>query len=117
MVIDRQIFTECRIGNLLAGNDKFLFNCKEQDTGFPLTERDRLGLRGLLPPRIISFEQQYARFSKPVIYLFQLSLPAFLFKAISIYCAQEHAGTQQQGKNERALLDELGQALFPWRKN
>ncbi|KAF9618461.1 hypothetical protein IFM89_001184 [Coptis chinensis] len=34
----------------------------EQDTGFPLTERDRLGLRGLLPPRIISFEQQYDRF-------------------------------------------------------
>ncbi|XP_058008365.1 NAD-dependent malic enzyme 59 kDa isoform, mitochondrial isoform X2 [Hevea brasiliensis] len=33
-----------------------------KDTGFPLTERDRLGLRGLLPPRVISFDQQYARF-------------------------------------------------------
>ncbi|XP_062090277.1 NAD-dependent malic enzyme 59 kDa isoform, mitochondrial [Humulus lupulus] len=33
-----------------------------KDTGFPYTERDRLGLRGLLPPRVISFEQQYARF-------------------------------------------------------
>ncbi|XP_073027748.1 NAD-dependent malic enzyme 59 kDa isoform, mitochondrial-like isoform X2 [Primulina eburnea] len=33
-----------------------------KDTGFPLMERDRLGLRGLLPPRVISFEQQYARF-------------------------------------------------------
>lgn len=41
----------------------FVFSWK-QDTGFPLTERDRLGLRGLLPPRVISFEQQYARFSK-----------------------------------------------------
>ena len=38
-----------------------------QDTGFPLTERDRLGLRGLLPPRVISFEQQYARFSKSLL--------------------------------------------------
>ncbi|KAK1394122.1 Malic enzyme [Heracleum sosnowskyi] len=33
-----------------------------KDTGFPLTERDRLGLRGLLPPRVVSFEQQYDRF-------------------------------------------------------
>ncbi|KAF8026596.1 hypothetical protein BT93_F3167 [Corymbia citriodora subsp. variegata] len=33
-----------------------------KDTGFPYTERDRLGLRGLLPPRVISFEQQYDRF-------------------------------------------------------
>ncbi|MED6183164.1 hypothetical protein PIB30_035483 [Stylosanthes scabra] len=33
-----------------------------KDTGFPLTERDRLGLRGLLPPRVISFEHQYERF-------------------------------------------------------
>lgn len=33
-----------------------------KDTGFPLTERDRLGLRGLLPPRVISFEQQHERF-------------------------------------------------------
>jgi malate dehydrogenase (decarboxylating) len=33
-----------------------------KDTGFPLTERDRLGLRGLLPPRVITFEQQYDRF-------------------------------------------------------
>jgi hypothetical protein len=42
-----------------------------QDTAFPLTERDRLGLRGLLPPRVMSFEQQYERFSEsspPALY-------------------------------------------------
>jgi hypothetical protein len=43
-----------------------------QDTGFPLTERDRLGLRGLLPPRVISFEQQYDRFSKFEAYAFDI---------------------------------------------
>ncbi|WVZ04685.1 hypothetical protein V8G54_018031 [Vigna mungo] len=39
-----------------------------KDTGFPITERDRLGLRGLLPPRVISFEHQYDRFT--VIYYY-----------------------------------------------
>jgi len=35
-----------------------------QDTGFPLTERDRLGIRGLLPPRVMTCVQQCDRFSK-----------------------------------------------------
>lgn len=55
-----------------------LWNIQEQDTGFPLTERDRLGLRGLLPPRVISFEQQYDRFSK----LYISSNSVFVFKSL-----------------------------------
>uniref|UniRef100_A0A7N0UYI1 Malic enzyme N-terminal domain-containing protein n=1 Tax=Kalanchoe fedtschenkoi TaxID=63787 RepID=A0A7N0UYI1_KALFE len=35
---------------------------KARDNVFPLTERDRLGLRELLPPCIISFEQQHGCF-------------------------------------------------------
>lgn len=47
---------------------------KKQDTGFPLTERDRLGLRGLLPPRVISFEQQYDRFSELTNFFIQIEM-------------------------------------------
>ncbi|KAG2537152.1 hypothetical protein PVAP13_9NG251700 [Panicum virgatum] len=44
------------------GNDILNDPWYNKDTAFPLTERDRLGLRGLLPPRVMSFEQQYERF-------------------------------------------------------
>jgi hypothetical protein len=29
-----------------------------QGTGFPLAERDRLGIRGLVPPRVLDIEAQ-----------------------------------------------------------
>ena len=32
-----------------------------QGTAHPLVERERLGLRGLLPPRVLTMEQQKAR--------------------------------------------------------
>ncbi|KAG2562167.1 NAD-dependent malic enzyme 59 kDa isoform, mitochondrial-like isoform X2 [Panicum virgatum] len=44
------------------GNDILHDPWYNKDTAFPMTERDRLGLRGLLPPRVMSFEQQYERF-------------------------------------------------------
>ncbi|KAH9325439.1 hypothetical protein KI387_005617, partial [Taxus chinensis] len=44
------------------GNDILHDPWFNKETAFPLTERDRLGLRGLLPPRIISFDQQCHRF-------------------------------------------------------
>jgi malate dehydrogenase (decarboxylating) len=34
-----------------------------QGTAFSMTERDRLGLRGLLPPNVVSEQQQIDRFS------------------------------------------------------
>ncbi|XLU22465.1 hypothetical protein S245_058531, partial [Arachis hypogaea] len=51
------------------------------DTGFPLTERDRLGLRGLLPPHVISFEHQYERFS--AVELAAVGVSIALFNQIS----------------------------------
>ncbi|CAD6213120.1 unnamed protein product [Miscanthus lutarioriparius] len=44
------------------GNDILHDPWYNKDTAFPMTERDRLGLRGLLPPRVMSSEQQYERF-------------------------------------------------------
>ncbi|KAJ0054553.1 hypothetical protein Pint_00031 [Pistacia integerrima] len=38
------------------------FNSDLQGTAFSMTERDRLDLRGLLPPNVMSREQQIARF-------------------------------------------------------
>ena len=34
-----------------------------QGTAFSMTERDRLGVRGLLPPNVVSSQQQIDRFS------------------------------------------------------
>ncbi|GJM91149.1 hypothetical protein PR202_ga07496 [Eleusine coracana subsp. coracana] len=44
------------------GNDILNDPWYNKDTAFPLTERDRLGLRGLLPPRVMTFKEQYERF-------------------------------------------------------
>ncbi|CAN6298875.1 unnamed protein product [Urochloa humidicola] len=44
------------------GNDILNDPWYNKDTAFPMTERDRLGLRGLLPPRVMTFEEQYDRF-------------------------------------------------------
>ncbi|CAN6298876.1 unnamed protein product [Urochloa humidicola] len=44
------------------GNDILNDPWYNKDTAFTMTERDRLGLRGLLPPRVTCFEEQYERF-------------------------------------------------------
>jgi hypothetical protein len=36
-------------------------SCLEQGTAFDKPERDRMGLRGLLPPRVMSMEMQVER--------------------------------------------------------
>ena len=44
-----------------------LFCLKNQGTAFSMTERDRLDLRGLLPPNVMTSPQQIERFSKFVL--------------------------------------------------
>ena len=40
-----------------------------------MTERDRLDLRGLLPPNVMTTEQQIERFSQfPLLYLFVIAI-------------------------------------------
>ncbi|KAG6430135.1 hypothetical protein SASPL_108197 [Salvia splendens] len=76
-----------------------------KDTGFPLTERDRLGLRGLLPPRVISFEQQYDRFSLLLViggFDFLTSLFFFLVLLVESYRSLEK-NTQGQPDNVVSL--------------
>lgn len=35
--------------------------CRAQGTAFPTSERDRLGIRGLIPPKVSSLETQLLR--------------------------------------------------------
>ena len=43
------------------GHDVITDALYNKGTAFPLTERERLGLRGLLPPRILSLDEQEGR--------------------------------------------------------
>ena len=46
---------------VLPEADRFLFDPRlNKDTAFTEAERDRLGLRGRLPPRVLSIEEQVA---------------------------------------------------------
>jgi hypothetical protein len=36
----------------------FVYHVYAPGTGFPVAERERLGLRGLLPPRVVSMQVQ-----------------------------------------------------------
>ncbi|KAF9626473.1 hypothetical protein IFM89_034407 [Coptis chinensis] len=57
-VRSKKLLRTCTV--ICNGNEELTIDA--EDTAFPPTERDQLGLRGLLPPRILTFEQQYDRF-------------------------------------------------------
>lgn len=56
-----------------------------QGTAFSMTERDRLDLRGLLPPTVMSPEMQIERFSE-----FSISLPLVQVYANSAHIVWKH---------------------------
>ena len=54
-----------------------------QGTGFPLTERERLGIRGLLPPRNLNMDRQVCSLYQTTVCDTHTSTSM----SLSIYCS------------------------------
>lgn len=63
----------------------FLILLIKQGTAFSMTERDRLDLRGLLPPNVMSSEQQIERFSSVNLLFFLNSFSIFSSSILYIF--------------------------------
>jgi hypothetical protein len=61
---------------------------RPQGTGFPLAERDRLGIRGLVPPRHLDIEEQAAK-----LYEEYLRRPTNLDKWLALQALQDRNET------------------------
>ncbi|KAF3445643.1 hypothetical protein FNV43_RR10819 [Rhamnella rubrinervis] len=79
-------------------------------TAFSMTERDRLDLRGLLPPNVMSSEQQIERFSKVLIANIEEYAPIVYTPTVGLVC-QNYSGLFRRPRGMYFSAEDRGEMM------